>query len=202
MPPSLKDQAFTFYAERVGVGRWACRECATKYVPSTQYAATVRDLKARGHRIETKTTGDCDLCNGYSTKTLDSLVSLELDEARTRVDFDTTFQREFKRRYPGHHCAICMSTASVELDHRNPENITHRYTLDDLVSGKAGHDLQYLCRSCNAKKREHCTKRCKQSGLPQDAMRRGTFYDLKVYAMGGERYDPVLDCLGCPYHGR
>jgi hypothetical protein len=30
-------------------------------------------------------------------------------------------------------------------------------------------------------------------------MRRGTFYDLKVYAMGDERYDPVLDCLGCPY---
>lgn len=31
-------------------------------------------------------------------------------------------------------------------------------------------------------------------------MRRGNFYELKVYAMGNECYDPVLDCLGCPYH--
>lgn len=197
---SLKEQAFIFYKDLVGVGRWACRECANKHVPSTQYAATVRDLKTRGHRIETKTTGTCDLCQGYSNKTLDSLASLELDETKTRVDFDTTFQREFKRRHPEQHCAICMSTASVELDHRNPVNITHRYSLADLESGKADHDLQYLCRSCNAKKREHCTKRCKQSSLPDGDMRRGTFYDLKVYAMGDERYDPVLDCLGCPYH--
>lgn len=200
MRTSLKDQAVTFYRDVVGVGNPACRECANQHVPSTRFAATIRGLKHLGYRINTSRTGECSVCGKYSSKCLDTLVSLELDETQTRADFDSSFTREFKRRYPNQSCAICSSTASIEIDHRNPENIVHRYNIEDITSGKAEQDLQYLCRSCNAKKREHCTKRCKQSELPLPNMRRGDFYGLRVYAMGSESYDPILDCLGCPYH--
>lgn len=200
MRQSLKDKALAFYRDVVGVGNWACRTCATAKVGSTQYASTVRDLRDSGYQIESSATGHCFLCAGYTNKYLDRLTSLELDTARTRVDFDASFLREYRRRHPDQVCAICLSTSSIEIDHRNPANIDHKYSVEDLRTGRATRDLQYLCRSCNAKKREHCTKRCKQSGLPPEEMRRGTFYDLKVFSMGNERYDPVLDCLGCPYH--
>lgn len=80
-------------------------------------------------------------------------------------------------------CVICGSTSKLEIDHKDGRK-------------KTGY-VQYLCKSCNGRKREIC-KKCKTNGIRFHAKELGYSID---FTAGHRKYDRINHgCEGCYYY--
>lgn len=90
-----------------------------------------------------------------------------------------------------HRCVCCGSMSSIQCDHKDGRKDDPRVGNKDT---QRIDDFQSLCQHCNIEKKSTCEK-CKATGMRPD----GRDYGFPIgWTEGGQMYDEVHKCHGCP----